>query len=112
MEYRKKNRDKQGGSLKGGFLNFNTPDGYVLGLPFDVWTTGGSCSDSPNYTEKVLYDAANLPPPPRGESQISDLEVRDTGDLAGRILMSVRDVYLPCRTIPDTNHDDSGIPDL
>ena len=59
----------------------------------------------------VLYDAANLPPP-GGESQISDLEVWDTGDLADRVLMSARDVYLPCRTIPGTNHDDSGIPDL
>ena len=42
------------------------------------------------------------PPPPRLEYQISDLEVWVTGDVADRVLMSVRDVYLPCRTIPDT----------
>ena len=51
-------------------------------------------------------------PPPGVESQISDLEVWDTGDLADRILMSARDVSLPCRAIPDTIRDISGVPDL
>ena len=51
-------------------------------------------------------------PPPRLRSQIYNLEVWVTGDVADRVLMSVGDVYLPCRTIPDTNRDVSGIPDL
>ena len=35
-------------------------------------------------------------PPTGEESQISDLEVWVTGDIAERVLMSVRDVYSPC----------------
>ena len=39
------------------------------------------------------------PSPPRVESQITDLEVRDTGDIAGRVLTSVRDVSKPSTSI-------------
>ena len=62
----------------------------------------------------VLWVVAKLgaAPPRHPESQISDLEVWDTGDVADSVLMSVRDVYLPCSIIPDTNRDLSSIPDL
>ena len=62
----------------------------------------------------VLWVVAKLgdAPPRHPESQISDLEVWDTGDVADRVLMSVKDVYLRCRSIPDTNRDVSGNSDL
>ena len=67
------------------------------------------------YNLQVLWVVAKLggcAPPATLESQISDLEIWDPGDVADRVLMSVRDVYLPRRSIPDTNRDVSGIPDL
>ena len=58
------------------------------------------------------YSRVQQIPLPRGESEISDLEVWVTGDVADRVLMSVRDVYLHFRSTPDANRDVSGIPPL